>query len=254
MHYSERASFCKNPQAKKLLALLDTKKSNLAFSADVTSSQILLELADLVGPEICVLKTHIDILDDFEVSVTRELKKLAEKHNFLIFEDRKFADIGNTVKLQYQRGIYRIAEWADIINAHSLPGSGILSGLAEVGLPYSSGALLLAEMSSENNLFDASYTNKTIEMAKQFPEFVMGFVASRKLVDDPKWIYFTPGVQFSEKKDTLGQRYMTPEQAILQNQSDILIVGRGILQAEDKLAEAKKYRKAGWKSHLKRQI
>ncbi len=252
LSYLQRSEFCKNNFAKQLFALIEKKQSNLALSADVTSAQALLALADKIGPEICVLKTHIDIIDDFSLELTRQLQKLAAQHQFFIFEDRKFADIGNTVKLQYQRGIYQIAEWADIINAHSLPGPGIVSGLAEVGLEKNRGLLLLAEMSSAANLFDSHYVQQTIAMAEQFPEFVIGFIAQHQLADRPEWIYLTPGIQFAAKSDALGQRYVTPEQAIIENGTDVIIVGRGILQAADPLAETKKYRLAGWKAYQQR--
>ncbi len=222
---------------------MESKQTNLSVAADVTTCKALLELADAVGPEICILKTHIDILEDFTPSVTKELRRLADKHQFLIFEDRKFADIGNTVMHQYRGGIYKIVEWADIINAHVLPGPGIIDGLKEVGLPLGRGLLLIAEMSSAGSLAHGEYTAQTIRMAKEHPDFVMGFIAQRKLADN--MITLTPGIQLSTGKDALGQQYQTPESAIRAG-SDILIVGRGIYGAKDPHAQAVLYRKAGW--------
>ncbi|HEX2548378.1 MAG TPA: orotidine-5'-phosphate decarboxylase [Gammaproteobacteria bacterium] len=244
LNFAERACFAKNPLARELFQLLHEKKTQLSLSCDVTSCQEVLDFADLLGPEICVLKTHIDILEDFSLDFIKKLEALAVKHRFLIFEDRKFADIGNTVKHQYSGGIYHIADWAHIVNAHILPGPGIISGLSEVGLVKNRGLLLLASMSSKDNLLDPIYAEKTLRMAEQFPEFVMGFIAQKKLSDDPQWIYMTPGVQLESGQDALGQQYVTPDKAIRENGSDIIIVGRGILKAKDPLSEAKLYRAA----------
>jgi len=134
LSYSERVEHCSVPLAKKLLQLMDTKKTNLALSADVTSAAQLIALADELGPEICVLKTHIDIINDYTKALSERLRELADQHQFLIFEDRKFADIGHTVQMQYAGGVYEIANWADLTNAHCLPGPGIIKGLAEVGM------------------------------------------------------------------------------------------------------------------------
>ena len=84
--YLERSKSIQNPVAKRLLELMEAKKSNLSVAADVTTKKALLHLADTLGPYICVLKTHIDILEDFDSDLVEQLSALADKHRFLIFE------------------------------------------------------------------------------------------------------------------------------------------------------------------------
>ena len=41
------------------------------------------------------VQTHVDIIEDFEPSLIERLQELSANHDFVIFEDRKFADIGS---------------------------------------------------------------------------------------------------------------------------------------------------------------
>lgn len=252
LRYEERIAHCHHPLAKEILATAVKKQSNLALSADVTKAEELLLLADKIGPEILILKTHIDILQDFTPAVTTALQKLSRQHHFFIFEDRKFADIGNTVALQFGSGMYRMADWAHLINAHPLPGPGMVAGLAKIGLPLNRGLLLIAQMSSAGHLMDAEYQAKTLQLAKAHPEFVLGFITQHALSKDPGWLYFTPGIQLESGSDALGQQYTTPDEAIYQRNCDIIIVGRGIYAAKHQKNAAEQYRQAGWQSYLKR--
>jgi uridine monophosphate synthetase len=249
--FGERAELCENQTAKKLFQVMQEKRSNLALSADFTRAEELLHFAERLASEICLFKTHIDILEDFTPEVTKQLTLLAKKGNFLLFEDRKFADIGQTVKSQYEKGVYRIADWADITNAHIISGPGVIQGLKEVGAPKKRGLLLLAEMSSDGTLAQGNYTQKAVEMAKQHADFVIGFICLRKLSEDPRFIHMTPGVQLKENQDSLGQRYRTP-QSVISAGSDLIIVGRGITGDKDPLYAAHQHKEAAWKAYAQR--
>ncbi|KAL4879052.1 Orotidine 5'-phosphate decarboxylase domain-containing protein [Aspergillus karnatakaensis] len=270
--YSTRALNHPNPLTKKLFTIAEEKKSNVTVSADVTTSAELLDLADRLGPYIAVLKTHIDILSDLTDTTLTTLQSLAAKHNFLIFEDRKFIDIGNTVQKQYHGGALKISEWAHIINCAILPGEGIVEALAKTTefpdfpAPQERGLLILAEMTSKGSLATGSYTERSVEYARRYKGFVMGFVSTRALsevgaalssdeagngADEEDFVVFTTGVNLSDNGDKLGQQYQTPESAVGRG-ADFIIAGRGIYKAEDPVEAVRRYRDAGWGAYLER--
>ena len=263
--YKDRINITKNIAAKKLFKIIEEKQTNLALACDETKQATVLDLADKLGPSLCVFKTHIDIIVDFTLVFIKEIQELAKKHNFLLFEDRKFGDIGNTVKMQYEKGIYRIVEWSNFTNATALPGPGLIEGLMEAAKGYlekgeARGLLLWAQITSEGNLADDAYTKKCIEFAKQYPDFIAGFIGNGGDVEELKklrslagdeFVIMTPGVKLAEGGDKLGQRYTSPED-VAKVGSDVLIVGRGIYQADDPAAEVKKYVESGWKGYQSR--
>ncbi|KAF2740800.1 orotidine-5'-phosphate decarboxylase [Polyplosphaeria fusca] len=372
LSYRERASHpSTGPLASYLLSLISVKKTNLCLSADVETSAELLALAESVGDSICVFKTHCDTVTDWTERTARALREIAQRKYFLVFEDRKFADIGGTVQKQYTSGYHRIATWADITNAHILPGPAIVTALhqaanktvekyntavhteisaspslnttdaddeddeddedtirGEVAVespvesedleerrlsikamdrkhsvvsisttistrtesisprpqpdfhpeeafaldtrtllsrlgepPYLRSLLLLAEMSSEGHLMTPEYAQKCVEIARQNRDFVMGFIAQRSLNTEANdnFVTMTPGCQLPPpgqegKKlgDKLGQQYNTPRSIVLDKGCDVIIVGRGIVNAPNSVKEAERYRAEGWKAYEER--
>ncbi|KAK3489739.1 decarboxylase,orotidine phosphate [Neurospora crassa] len=133
--FAERVESSTHPLTSYLFRLMEVKQSNLCLSADVEHARDLLALADKVGPSIVVLKTHYDLITGWDyhphTGTGAKLAALARKHGFLIFEDRKFVDIGSTVQKQYTAGTARIVEWAHITNADIHAGEAMVSAMAQ---------------------------------------------------------------------------------------------------------------------------
>ena len=70
---------------------------------------------------------------------------------------------------QYRDGVYRIASWSHLVNAHLVPGPGIIDGLKTVGAPLRRGLLLLAEMSSKGTLAAGVRRRARVHMGPQRP-------------------------------------------------------------------------------------
>lgn len=249
--------YAKSSIAQDLLKIISTKKTNLCLAADTTKAVDILNAADTVGPYICVLKTHVDIIDDFSEKFVQSLQALAVKHNFLIMEDRKFADIGNTVQLQYSSGNFQISQWAHLVTAHSLTGPSILDGLKSGlnGETDKRGVFLLAQLSSGGSLITDSYTENTMKLVSNSSnaDFIAGIVCQRSdVVQDPGLLQLTPGCKIDSTTDGLGQQYNTPEYVIKEKGADIAVVGRGILNAKDMRTTAEKYRNQLWSAYLDR--
>jgi len=242
----------RNALNERLVKIMHAKKSNLCVAVDLPDIAKVLEVVRKIQSNVCAIKLHADSLNGADAHFFAELRQLAESGNFVLFEDRKFADTGNTNYLQLVNGPHKIADWAHLVTAHSLPGLAAIQSL-EPAIEDSSkafaGALLIAELSSDGALTtEGEYTAKTVQMAKQCSAVVSGFVCQKRCADEPQFLYWTPGVHFEQKTDGRGQQWRGVDEAIRRDGNDIVIVGRGITAATDPQSEAFRYQQAAWQA------
>lgn len=258
--WGERWTTASTAMAKRYMEVAAEKQSLVCLAADRNTMEGLNELVSAVGPYVAALKTHVDLVDDWTPEAWSAFCALANDANLLIFEDRKFADIGGISRHQ-MAGKYDIRSWSDVVTAHLISGPDIVDGLqaawSDVG--REGGVLLLAQMSSRGNLLNPAYTDEVVAKGRQH-DGVFGFIgngsrpaelaALREKVGATKMIW-TPGVNLAVGDGVMGQRYGDPTEAV-EAGSDCIIVGSGIHKSDDPAASAKAYAEASWKGLLRR--
>ena len=245
---------CAHPLSHRFMEPAVEKETLVVLAADLSTTGELVRIIDQVGPHIAALKTHVDMIEDFSADSWQEVVKAAQSHDLMLFEDRKFADIGKVSQTQ-MGGIYDIRSWADIVTAHRVSGPDIVDGIAAGWdeVQRIGGVFLLAQMSSRGNLLTGGYTDETIATGAASPH-VLGYIGNgsspeeisslREKVGEGKMIW-TPGVNLSAEEGALGQRYGHPSDAIKAG-SDAVIVGSGIHGTDDPATAARAYAEATW--------
>ena len=247
--------------ARKYMEVAFRKQSLVCLAADRRTMAGLFELIDSVGPYLAALKTHVDLIDDWTPEAWSDFCDRARAADLLIFEDRKFADIGKISRDQ-MAGVYDIRSWSDLVTAHLISGPDIVDGLQagwdDVG--RSGGVLLLAQMSSRGNLLTANYTDEVVAKGKSHPG-VFGFIGNGSSPEDlvelrlkvgSEKLIWTPGVNLTVGDGEMGQRYGHPRDAVLAG-SDCIIVGSGIHRSNNPTESAKQYAQSSWNALLERE-
>ena len=190
---------------------------------------------------MCIVKLHADIINDFDEAFIAYLLRAKRTHGFLLWEDRKFADIGHTVRHQLHGGVHRISSWADIVSCHAVagrPALDALTGVSETEAPSDVPmVVLVASLSCADNVLDETYTQRAISVARNHPH-VVGVVTQKALSasDAAALLTFVPGITLradasasdAPVSDAFGQQYHTMDDKPF---ADVLVVGRAITNA-----------------------
>ena len=88
-----------------------------------------------------------------------------------------------------------------------------------------------------------------ISFTEKYKKDIVGLITQKRDSGDDSILYMTPGVNHESKKDLHDQKYRTPDDAILRDNCDIIIVGRGIYNSEEPKKIAEIYKFLAWNAY-----
>ena len=113
----------------------------------------------------------------------------------MIWEDRKFADIGMVMVRQIKN---HISTRADIVSVHSIAGLESVKTLDFISI------FLIAELSSKGCLTDSNYIIRSTIISEELDN-VIGIVCQHKIKCGKLMV--VPGISLKKSEDGMGQQH-----------------------------------------------
>lgn len=247
----QRLQECEIPVVKKLLKIMIEKKTNLCVAADFTTFEEVVRFVDVAGKHIAVLKTHCERFPgdlSENLSILNEMKR---KHNFILFEDRKFYDGKEVVEATYRSHYIKFADLVTVVPLGDGMFKAIESSIKSLDLPEDEprGCMAVCELSFAGapNGCSAEY----LKIAERNVPICAGIIAQSMNTNNQSLLKATPGVRIDKSSDGHNQQWRHPLKVIADG-ADLIIVGRGITSEpedrwEEKLIE---YKVIGFNAYL----
>lgn len=199
LSYQEKQQKSRHEAAQRPLESSLKKKINLLVSVDLIRTEEILKLTQRIRDKIFGLKLQAYIISNFNKSFIQKFKDLAREKDFLLIEDRKLANIGNTRRLHLYQGVYEIPSWTDMVSIYPIVRAQNLQSLKshEIGL------ITIVGMSSSGNLINDNYREKALKISLENPQ-VMKVISQQKI--DNFLLLFIPEVHLSVTGDDKGQQ------------------------------------------------
>ncbi len=221
-------------------------KDRLILSMDVPDRQSVLKIIEEISDEISTIKIGLELIYNEGLSIIKVIKK----SGYNVMLDAKLMDIPNTVS-KALNGILNLG--VKMVTLHILGGSDMLkkakstleeeSKSKDIIAPLLFGVSVLTSL-NDKDLEDFGFKINFEEVVKNLVNIAIksgidGIICSPNEVKLLRELYgynfliATPGIRLLEENVDDQKRVNTPEKAI-KDGADFIIVGRSIINSQDK--------------------
>ena len=226
-----------------LLDLIYTKKSNLCLSLDTRTWEQGKKILDECGEYVVLVKTHVELYDDYCPNFYKEIREYAAKYAFFVMEDRKLSDINRINWDIMTKSYFNLDNWANFITIQGLTAETSLryykekcDGRNHVNIC----PVVVAQMSSKDTSFSEEYVNYCVNIINS-DDFYSPLVICQDLPQIKNRIKCTPGVCLEGRSEFENNNYRSVDKSMLEQQNHIIIVGSDIIYNDNPGDTAKEY-------------